>query len=1038
MTAARLKRQIAGIPMRLVMAVRGAVLHRPLLRAGLRAIGAPLIRLAMRLDRRPPPATPQLAAEPVLRLPLDYVPGPLSPAPRIAVLLHASDAAAAAAFAPALRRLGVAADLLVSSPAGAPPPAAAAELLASWTAGPGELRVEPAAGGLGAQLAVWAPALGDYDLVLVVRAEQAAPGSPEAAQRALVLSTLLGTPGQTRAVVEAFVQALRLGIVAPRTAPAVRAQMVWDGLYEPCRKLAAALGRALFADGPADFPAGGAFWARPSALRPLLEAPGLAASPPGVAERLVFHACERAGLHWARAGDDRGAAPPETFYRAAIPRSLERAATDCARTVLPPGRPAQPTPLPSGSPTARKEAFRAACRDELALFLAGEDRLSLPTSDKPLVSIVVLLFNQAELTFQCLRSLQHALDLPCEIIIADNASSDRTGELLDRVDGARIVRNSENLHFVRGVNAAADLARGEHLLLLNNDTRVTPGSIGAAVGLLDEDPGVGAVGGRIELLDGTLQEAGSIIWRDGSCVGYGRGADPCAPEFQFRREVDYCSGAFLMVRRALFEQLGRFDEAFAPAYYEETDLCMRIRAAGASVVYEPGVHISHFEFGSSAGSAAAVALQTRNQAIFAARHAQALAADHLPSGGSQLAARMRGRFAGRVLVLEDQVPYPHLGSGYPRAVDILEAVRRAGWFATLFPMSYPDIDPELARAMLPAGLEIAGELGRERLAAFLRARAGYYDAVIVSRPHNMGFFRAALAQAPNFIALENVLYDAEAIFAQRGDGPRAGRLDPLMLEAELALAAGVGCVFAVNARDARTFHDHGAPCVEVVGHALEPQPTRRPFADRRDLLFVGALDAEGSPNADSLVHFVREVMPRLDARIGEDWILRVAGRTGAASVRALAGPRVQLLGRVDELAPLFDQSRLFVAPTRFAAGIPMKVHSAAAAGVPAAVTPLLAEQLGWMDGAEVAVGAGAEGFAEACRRLYQDAELWRRVRAGALAKVAAECEPEAFSARIAGALAAVRRPQAASSSSSLRMSVTGEATPPSRRMTLLQ
>jgi glycosyltransferase involved in cell wall biosynthesis len=224
----------------------------------------------------------------------------------------------------------------------------------------------------------------------------------------------------------------------------------------------------------------------------------------------------------------------------------------------------------------------------------------------------------------------------------------------------------------------------------------------------------------------------------------------------------------------------------------------------------------------------------------------------------------------------------------------------------------------------------------------------------------------------------------------------------------------------------------------VIGHGLEPRPTPAPFAARRDLLFVGALDAEGSPNADSLVFFVREVMPRLDALIGDDYVLRVVGRPGAAEVRALASDRVRLLGRVEDTTPLYDASRVFVAPTRFAAGIPMKVHAAAAAGLPAAITPLLAEQLGWSDDAEAAVGATAEAFAEACARLYRDPELWARVRAGALARIEAECSPQAFSGRVAAALEAVRRPQAAISSSSLRMSVTGEATPPSIRMTLLQ
>jgi glycosyltransferase involved in cell wall biosynthesis len=224
----------------------------------------------------------------------------------------------------------------------------------------------------------------------------------------------------------------------------------------------------------------------------------------------------------------------------------------------------------------------------------------------------------------------------------------------------------------------------------------------------------------------------------------------------------------------------------------------------------------------------------------------------------------------------------------------------------------------------------------------------------------------------------------------------------------------------------------------VLGHALHPRPTANGFEDRRDLLFVGAMDEDDSPNADSLDFFVREDMPCLDALIGSDWVLRVVGRNGAARVRALAAPRVQLLGRIEDIQSLYASSRVFIAPTRYAAGIPMKVHEAAARGLPSAVTSLLSRQLGWRDGQAVTVGDTPEEFARACQRLYQDAAVWEAVRAGALARVASECTPAAFNATVAAALETAASLQAASNSSSLRISVTEEATPPSRRMTLLQ
>lgn len=1010
---------------RFVLGVREQVLDRPRLRAGLRFVGRPLIQLMLRRQEPPVPVveTPRwdqdAPVEPVLRLPLDYLPGELTPPPRVGVLLHAFHVDLLGEITGYLKRIPFPTDLFVSTDSEEKRVAVAAHFR-NWSGGRVDVRVAPNRGrNVAPQLITFRDVYASHPFVLVLHTKTSSHTDELAGWREFLLGALMPSPLGVRGIMEAFAQLPQLGVLAPRNFAAVRRHMIWGENFAACRDLAARLGFALYPDSPLDFPSGYMFWARSAALQPLLdlelgieefaeEAGQKDGTLAHALERLVFHACERAGYRWARAGTDADVAAPEQLFRVSLPRELQRLVTDCGRTVLRPGRPPRPVFVPDEPPPpdeARKEAFRELCRDELDAFLESGERLVLPTSPDPEVSIVLVLFNQAELTYQCLRSLIWGMDRPAEVIIIDNASADRTGELLDRIDGAQIVRNADNLHFLRAVNQAGGLAAGRYLLLLNNDARVSPGSIAAAVVRLEQELDIGAVGGRIDLLSGALQEAGSIIWRDGACLGYGRGQDPWAPEFQFRRDVDYCSGAFLMVDRVLFEELGRFDEAFAPAYYEETDLCMRIRAAGRRIAYEPRVRLAHFEFGSSTSSEAALALQQTNHLRFRERHAAVLSAEHASSGTAPLLARMRDARP-RVLIVEDQIPYPQLGAGYPRAAELLRGVAAAGAFVTLYPLVFPDVDFEAAYELVPRDVEIAAEFGRPRLVEFMRQRPGYYDAVIVSRPHNMETFRAALEQAPAFIDLDRVIYDAEAIFAMRdaararlfGGGAGGG------LEAELALADGVAAVLTVNNLDAETFREGGVATTEVLGHALEPRPTQAPFAARSDFLFVGALDEDESPNADSLAFFVREVMPILDRQIGTDYRLRVAGRCGSARVRGLAGPRVDLLGRVEDLGPLYEQSRVFIAPTRFAAGIPMKVHEAAAAGLPAAATSLLARQLGWSDGEALAVGDAADTFAAACARLYGDADLWNGVREGALARIAAECRPEVFAERIARAL----------------------------------
>ncbi len=252
-------------------------------------------------------------------------------------------------------------------------------------------------------------------------------------------------------------------------------------------------------------------------------------------------------------------------------RLRQRRAALAAAEVAATARLASPAPiLPAQSRQPDpKEALTARLETELRDFLDNGERLVLPAVEKPRLSILIVLFNKAYFTLGCLRALARDLEPGTEVILQDNGSTDDTAALLDRIDNARILRNGGNLGFLRGANAAAALARGDFLLFLNNDAFVHAGSIAAALAVLDQDLGAGAVVGRLIHPDRRLQEAGAIVWRDGITEGYARGRSADTAEAMFRRRVDYGSGAFLMTRRNAFTRLGGFDERYAPAYYED-------------------------------------------------------------------------------------------------------------------------------------------------------------------------------------------------------------------------------------------------------------------------------------------------------------------------------------------------------------------------------------------------------------------------------------------------------------------------------------
>ncbi|WP_395698914.1 glycosyltransferase [Aquabacterium sp.] len=673
--------------------------------------------------------------------------------------------------------------------------------------------------------------------------------------------------------------------------------------------------------------------------------------------------------------------------------------------------PAPPTAAGEGAspqpPALDKEAVRADAEQALTQFLASGRQLRLPVpAGAPRVSVIVVLFNQAGLSLQCLQALADSRGVDFETLVVDNASSDRVPQLLERVSGARLLPQRENLGFLRAVNLAAAEARGEYLLLLNNDALVEPDTLAHAVARLDGDPRIGAVGGPILLWDGRLQEAGSIIWRDGSCLGYGRGESPDAGPYRFLREVDYCSGAFLLLRRERFASMGGFDDAYAPAYYEESDLCARLWEAGQAVVFDPKVRIRHFEFASDDGQGRAIALQARNRLRFAEKHPAFLAARPAPDLARLLQARQRlPAGARRVLFIDDRVPMPWLGQGYPRAASFVAAIVAGGDFVTHYPLQFPHEHWDDVRRALPESVEVMLDEGLAGIAGFLAARAGFYDLMVISRPHNMDVINALRANHPAWFEDTLVVYDAEALFSVRDIAKAAlqGQALPAaeqqqMIRQELALARGADRVVAVSEAEARHYRQTGFADVQVLGHALAQRPVSVPLSARSGFLFIGAVPFDDSPNGDSLIWFIQEVWPLVVQDLGEAARLDIVGPCESATLRALAGASIRIHGQVPSVEPFQDAARVFIVPTRYAAGIPHKAHEAAAAGLPMVVTPLIAEQLGWTEA--VAVGASAQAFAEACVRLHRDDLAWQTQHRALQDLVARDCSPAAFEAAV--------------------------------------
>lgn len=317
----------------------------------------------------------------------------------------------------------------------------------------------------------------------------------------------------------------------------------------------------------------------------------------------------------------------------------------------------------------------------LLIETAEPTQIAIRRDADPTVSIIIPCFGKIDFTLRCLASIAaYRPQAAIEVIVVDDATADGSTACLATVPGIRLIINPRNLGFLRACNAAARVATGEFLLFLNNDTQVLPGWLDPLLTPFRQRRDVGAIGSKLLYPDGRLQEAGCIIWRDGSGWTYGRLDDPDRPVYNYLREVDYCSGASLMVPRALCTRIGGFDDRYALAYCEDSDLAFRLRELGYKVIYQPRSQVVHRE-GISHGRhtvGGIKACQVRNVRKFSERWRSVLARDHLPNGEHVMRARDRARRRDIILVIDHDVPQLDRDAGSRTMLCIVRALLQAG------------------------------------------------------------------------------------------------------------------------------------------------------------------------------------------------------------------------------------------------------------------------------------------------------------------------------------------------------------------------
>ena len=631
---------------------------------------------------------------------------------------------------------------------------------------------------------------------------------------------------------------------------------------------------------------------------------------------------------------------------------------------------------------------------------ASADRVARETSagrsehNGPRVTIVIPVHGQWSVTEACLNAIEQTeARWHARTVVVDDASPDDTLEQLRRFHWVSVVALPKNVGYTVACNAGAAGANTDYILMLNNDTEPLPGFLDALVDLADADSSVGIVGSRLIYPDGRLQEAGSIIWADATGWSYGHGKSPDCAEYLHVRDVDYCSGAAILVRTTLFDAVGGYDERYAPAYFEDTDLAFTARAVGLRVVYQPKSVVIHHE-GASSGTdprSGVKRYQEINRPKFQAKWRRELEMQPLPR---TLPVRVAARRGPRrsIVYIDAQLLTPARDSGSRRAAELLRILRGME-YEVVFAAEDGDPFSDDADRLRQEGTMVLGNA--RAIENFVNVEGEWLECIFLARAPVARRWQAWLSKRHPAIPIVFDTVDLHHVREKRqadlAGSARTMQQAKLTEATEMRLVRECAATLVVSDTERQYLHarEPGAS-VFTVGNIHRPAQGLPGFSERAGLLFVG--NFLHLPNVDGLLWFLDEIWPLLHEDIRAVG-LEVVGHHPPEAVFRSAATGVIIRGWVPDIEPLLRSARLSIAPLRYGAGVKGKVGEAWSFGLPVVATTIGLEGMIEPGNPACLAGDTPAEFVRAIERTYRDESTWTRASEAGLRLIEERSSP---------------------------------------------